>query len=221
MRIKKMVLHLVVSFLILMNSSWSQAFSFSEEKEQENQAAKVAANKYRKSTAIPQACLNELKTQKIAVIIGESHSSERIRAISHTNYGLHFQIINKKLRGLGLKTFTPEEINSQIAQEEISAALNNDPDAALSAAERLGANFILRGVIRSRSQINPIVNAYEVFVNMAFTLSDASGRTVADAMARGDSWSGADTLSISLELVREKANSVVRRLYRNYCKHRG
>ena len=221
MYIKKMVLHVVVSLLILMIPSWSQAFSFSEEAEQEKKAAKVAAKKYRKSTAINKACLNELKTQKIAVIIGESHSSGRIRPISHTNYGLHFQIINKKLRGLGLKTYTPEEINSQIAQEEISAALNNDPDAALSAAGRLGANFILRGIIRSRSQINPIVNVHEVFVNMSFTLSDSSGQIVADSMASGDSWSGADTMSISLIIVREQANGVVRRLYRDYCKHRG
>ncbi len=196
-------------------TSW--AFSFSEEEEKE----RISDRNLMKGVAIPSSCFNQLKTKKTAVIIGESHVSGRVFPISHSTYRLHFQIINQKLRRLGLKTYTPEEINKQIAQAEISAALNNDPDAALSAAERLGANFILRGVIRSRSQINPIVNVHEVFVNMAFTLSDASGRTVADAMARSDSWSGADTLSISLELVREKANSVIRRLYRNYCKHRG
>jgi hypothetical protein len=213
----KIVKTLCISLLILLTPSLSLAFSFAEEEEKEA----VADKKKLQRVPIASACLKQLKTKKTAVIIGESHVSGRVRPISHSTYGLHFQIINQKLRRLGLKTYTPEEINKQIAQEEISAALNNDPDAALSAAGRLGANFILRGVIRSRSQINPIVNTHEVFVNMAFTLSDSSGRTVADAMARGDSWSGADTLSISLELVRENAAGVVSRIYRDYCKNRG
>lgn len=221
MHIRKLLPQLSLCLLILLSPSWVMAFSFSGVEEEEQQARKVAAKKFRQRTAIPKSCSDELKKQKIAVIIGETHVSGRIRPILMSNYGLHFQIINKRLRKLGLKTYTQEEITAQIVQEEMTAALNNDPDAALSATERLGANFILRGVIRSRSQINPIVNAHEVFVNMSFTLSDASGQTVADASAGGDSWSGADTLSISLDIVREKAYGVVRKLYSQYCKHKG
>ena len=220
MPINKMILHIFMCFLILISPSWVLAFSFEEVEQEEQQVRQVAAKKFRQRTAIPKQCLKKLKQQKIAVIIGETHTNGRVRPIVYSNYGLHFQIINKKLRQLGLKTYTTEEINAQIAQEEMTAALNNDPDAALSAAERLGADFILRGVIRSRSQINPIVNAHEVFVNMTFTLSDSSGQIVADSSAGGDSWSGADTLSISLDIVREKANGVVRKLYSDYCKHK-
>ena len=66
------------------------------------------------------------------------------------NYGPHFQVINGRLREPRLQTFTPEEIRKQIAQAEIDAYFKNDPDAALSASRRLGAAFVLRGLITRR-----------------------------------------------------------------------
>ncbi len=193
--------------------SESQAFSFSEaeEAEQAEYTRKPAAR-------ISQSCLNRLKQKKTAVIIGEKHSNGWVKPIRAQNYGSHFQIINQKIRSLGIQTYTPEEITKQIAEEEIAATLNNDPDAAVSASQRLGANFIIRGVISSRSQINPIVQAHEVFVNMSFTLSDSTGRTLGNSMAGDDSWSGADTMSVSLSIVREQADRVVKNLFRSYCK---
>ena len=193
------------------------AFSFSEEEEKENREIQAETQLNNQLSSIPKSCSNKLNKKKIAVIIGETHVSGRIFPIIYSDYGLHFQIINQKLRELGLKTYTPQEINAQIAQEEIVAALNNDPDAALSAATRLGASFILRGVIRSRSQINPIVRANEVFVNIAFTLSDSSGRTVSNVIVSGDSWSGSDTLSTALRIVREKSAYVIAKIYRDFC----
>ena len=71
------------------------------------------------------------------------------------NYGPHFQAINSRLRGLGLRTYTPEEIRQQIAQAEIDAYFRNDPDAALAAAKKLGASFVLRGLISSHAQPQP------------------------------------------------------------------
>ena len=65
------------------------------------------------------------------------------------NYGPHFQVINQRLRSLGLKTYTPEEIKKQIAQAEIDAYFKGNPDAALSASRRLGASFMLRGLINA------------------------------------------------------------------------
>ena len=56
-----------------------------------------------------------------------------------------------------MRTFTPEEIRAQIAQAEIDAYFKNNPDAALSAAKRLGASFILRGLISSEARMNPII----------------------------------------------------------------
>ncbi len=84
------------------------------------------------------------------VIIGEEQSNGYISA-QQQNYGPHFQAINGRLRSLGLRTFTPEEIRAQIKQAEIDAYFKNDPDAALSAAKRLGASFILRGLISSQA----------------------------------------------------------------------
>lgn len=202
---------------MLMLSNNTFAFSFSEEEEKERAEERRAAARYKKKTQISDACKRKLNNKKVAFIIGETHVDGRIFPIIYRNYGMHFQIINQKLQNLGLHTYTQEEITEQIAQEEIAAALNNDPDAALSAAERLGANFILRGVIRSRSNFNHVARTNEVFVNMAFTLSNSSGRTVANAMADGDQWAGGDTLSISLNIVQEKAALIVAKLYHDYC----
>ncbi|MGR9053631.1 MAG: hypothetical protein ACU84J_13375, partial [Gammaproteobacteria bacterium] len=166
---------------------------------------------------VSDACKNKLKNKTVAFIIGETHTDGRIRPIVYNNYGMHFQIINTRLQSYGMKTYTQEEITNQIAQEEVSAALNNDPDAALTAAKRLGANFVLRGIISSRANFNPVARTNEVYVNMGFTLSDASGRIVSDASAGSDSWAGGDTLSVSLRLVRNNAALVVGKLYKGYC----
>src|SRR6266480_3682193 len=76
---------------------------------------------------------------------------------SQQDDGPHFQAINTRLRALGLKTYTPEEIRRQIAQAEIDAYFRNDPDAALAASKRLGASFILRGLISSQATRNPMM----------------------------------------------------------------
>ena len=120
-----------------------------------------------------------------------------------------------------MNTYTQEEITQQIAQAEIEAAMQNDPDAAITAASRLGASFILRGLISSRSQRNPIINVHEVFVDMGFTLVTAEGRSVSDASASGDSYSGRDTLTAALRLVRQDADRVVAELYHDYCTQSG
>jgi hypothetical protein len=132
-------------------------------------------------------------------------------------YGLLFNQINQRLRNVGLKTYSQSEIASQVAQAEMEAFLNNDMDAAAGAASRLSASFILKGVIATRTEINPVLNINEVFLTMAFTLVDASGRIVSDVTARGDAYSGQDTLAVALELVKEQADTVVARLYSDYC----
>ena len=109
-------------------------------------------------TASPQQlstpCRAELKGKKIMVIIGEVQSNGYIAA-QQQNYGPHFQAINARLRSPRAATYTPEEIRRQIAQAEIDAYFQNDPDAALSAAKRLGASFVLRGLISSQAALQP------------------------------------------------------------------
>ena len=113
------------------------------------------------------------------VVIGEVQSNGWIVA-HQENYGRHFQAINARLRSLGLTTYTPEEIRRQIAQAEIDAYFRNDPDAALSAARRLGASFILRGLITAQTVRIPLVRLNQVSVDMGFTLTGANGRIISD-----------------------------------------
>ena len=221
------------------------AFSFSEEeqKEAQEQASRSAGTSEQISRLMSIPCRDGLKKKKIAVVIGERHSgpqgtgrvtvvqSGRARGRQNVGATLSAQTgpgpsvdsgmlvneINTRLRGIGLRTYSESEISAQVAHAEMEAFLNNDMDAAASAASRLGANFFLRGVIDSHTQINPVLGINEVFVTMAFTLVDASGRLISNVTAKGDAYSGQDTLSVALELIREQADLVVARLYHDYC----
>ena len=154
------------------------------------------------------------------VVIGERQSNGVIAA-QQQNYGRHFQAINSRLRGLGLKTVTPEEIKRQVAQAEIDAYFRNDPDAALAASRRLGANFVLRGLISSQATRNPMMAVNQVSVNMGFTLTGSNGRVISNVDANSSSYAGADVQRMALTLVNEKADEVVAELYSDYCNNAG
>ena len=196
----------------------AQGFKFSQP---DNSAqAEEAAKQQRIAEQLSTPCRADLKGKKIMVVIGEVQSNGYIAA-QQQNYGRHFQAINGRLRSLGLTTYTPEEIRRQIAQAEIDAYMRNDPDAALSAAKRLGATFILRGLITSQTVWNPLVRLDQVSVNMGFTLTGANGRIVSDTSASAGSYSGADVAGMALTLVNEQADEVVARLYGDYCRNAG
>jgi hypothetical protein len=182
--------------------------------------AEEAARQQRIVEQLSTPCRADLKGKKIMVVIGEVQSNGWIAA-QQQNYGRHFQAINGRLRSLGLTTYTPEEIRRQIAQAEIDAYFRNDPDAALSAARRLGASFILRGLITAQTVWNPLVRLNQVSVGMGFTLTGANGRIISDTQASSGSYSGADVAQMALTLVNEQADEVVAKLYGDYCRNAG
>ena len=199
----------------------AQGFKFSnpdpsEQEERDAQAAREDRIAYELSTP----CRADLKGKKIMVIIGEQQSNGYINA-QQQNFGPHYQAINARLRSLGMSTFTPEEIRAQIKQAEIDAYFRNDPDAALSAAKRLGASFILRGLITAEAIPNPIIAVNQVSVSMGFTLTGSNGRIVSDVGASSASYAGANVAQMALTLVNEQADEVVARLYGDYCRSAG
>jgi acid stress-induced BolA-like protein IbaG/YrbA len=196
----------------------AQGFKFSEP--DAAAAADEAARQQRIAEALSTPCRADLKGRKIMVVIGELQSNG-IVAAQQQNYGPHFQEINARLRALGLQTYTPEEIRKQIAQAEIDAYFRNDPDAALAAAKRLGASFVLRGLISSQATRNPVIAVNQVSVNMGFTLSGSNGRIISDVQASSSSYAGADVARMALTLVNEQADEVVARLYGDYCRNAG
>lgn len=208
---------LPLGFLTLGGAS-AQGFKFEQNPGAEQQAAEAAARQQRVTANVSTPCRQSIKNKKIMVIIGEQHSNGYVLA-QQQNYGPHFQVINSRLQALGLRTYTPEEIRKQIAQAEIDAYFKNDPDAALSAARRLGASFILRGLITSQSTMNPIMRVNQVTVGMGFTLAASNGRTVADAGATAASYAGPDVRSMAVTLLNEQADEVVSKLYSEYCRN--
>ncbi|MGA8053539.1 MAG: hypothetical protein WCA12_06710 [Burkholderiales bacterium] len=196
----------------------AQGFKFSQDPGAERQAAETAARQQRVGENLSVPCRQAIKNKKIMVIIGEQQSNGVVIA-RQENYGPHFQLINGRLQALGLRTYTPDEIRKQIAQAEIDAYFKNDPDAALSASKRLGANFVLRGLITSQASFNPIVQVNQVSVGMGFTLAAANGRTVANAAASAASYAGPDVGAMALTLLEEQADEVVSTLYSDYCRN--
>jgi hypothetical protein len=195
-----------------------QGFKFSDE----DPAAKAKEQARAMSIAdrLSTPCREQLKNKKIMLVIGEQTSGGRISA-NQQNYGPHYDAINRRLRALGLRTNTPEEIRKQIAQAEIDAYFRGDPDAALAASRKYGASFVLRGLIEATTGVNPVIHVNEVTVNMSFSLADTSGRTIGDAQAQGGSYAGSDVRSIAAKLIEEHADEVVSKLYSDYCDNAG
>jgi hypothetical protein len=195
----------------------ADTFSFSAQaaKDQAQQEADAAARaeKIRTLTAVP--CRRQLKDQRILFLVGEQSAGQWDTQQEH--FGEFAGVIDQRLKGLGLKTYSQQEIKSSIAQAEVDAYFKNDPDAALSASKRLGATHVLRGVISSRTAVNPIVQVDEVAVNIDLTLAAADGRALSDVSAHSDSYSGRDTLATALDLVRRQADLLVAQLYNDYC----
>ncbi|MEO8738514.1 MAG: hypothetical protein ABI537_02290 [Casimicrobiaceae bacterium] len=208
----------MVAVLTAGSAAAQQGFKFSQPDDEDRAANDARQNRIAEQLSTP--CRASIKDKKIMVVIGQQQSNGYITA-QQQNYGPHFQAINTRLRSLGLRTYTPEEIRRQIAQAEIDAYFKNDPDAAMAASKRLGASFVLRGLISAQSGMNPMMAVNQVSVNMDFTLYGSNGRVVADAHANSSSYSGADVQRMALTLVNENADEVVAQLYGDYCRNAG
>ena len=197
---------------------FATGFSFSEHEAREKTAAATEASSRADEIARLKAtsCARRLKDRRIATIIGEVHDNQRARTMAGDD-GPLFEEINLRMRRLGMQTIRPETIRAQVAQAEIQAFLNNDPDAAVQAAGRLQADFFLRGLIQARTRVNPVVKINEVFVTITLTLVDRKGKPISHVSATGDSFAGQDTLAAALALVQEQADLLVARLYSDYC----
>jgi hypothetical protein len=209
---------LMLAVLLHVDPSPAQRFSFSQPDDSDKQEREARQDRIAQDLSVP--CRADLKSRKIMVVIGERRSNGSIEA-NQQNYGEHYQAINKRLQALGLRTYTSQEIKRQIAQAEIDAYFRNDPDAALSASRRLGASFVLRGLIASEATPNPMMAVNQVTVNMGFTLTSSNGRVISDTQASSSSYAGSDVQRMALTLVNEKADEVVASLYADYCRNAG
>ena len=198
----------------------AQGFKFSNEDQAEKaRAVEESGRRARVEAQLSTRCRDRIKNQKIMVLIGENQNG--FIMARQGAYGAHFDAINRRLRSLGLRTYTQEEIRRQIAQAEIDAHFKNDPDAAISASKRLAAQYILRGLISTLTTRNPILNVNQVGIRMNFVLTGANGRTISEASAANESYAGQDTLGMALTLINERADEVVAQIYSDYCQKAG
>jgi hypothetical protein len=199
---------------MLPSAATGQGFRFSNEADTSKVEEAARQQKVRDLLATP--CMAKIKNQKIMVVIGENRNGQVLA--KQSAYDPHFEAINSRLRSLGLRTFTPEEIRQQVAQAEIDAFFRNDPDAAISASRRLAAQYILRGLIDTQVSRNNVINVNQVAVRLHFVLTGANGRTISQTQASNESFAGRDVLGMALTLLNEQAEEVVARLYSDYCR---
>ena len=201
-------------------ASFAQAQGFKFSNPPPGAAADAQAQAQRDATIDAQLstpCRDRIKNRKIMVLVGEQMNGYVMAR--QGGFTRHVEAINSRLRNLGLRTYSAEEIRRQVAQEEIDAYFKNDPDRALSAAKRLSAQYVLRGVIDSQATRNTMVNVNQVNVAMNFTLADAAGRPVSTAAASNASYAGSDVSGMALTLIEERADEVVAQLYSDYCRN--
>jgi hypothetical protein len=191
----------------------AQGFKFSNE--DKSQEAEKAERQRRIETQLSTPCREQIRNRKIMVLIGEEVNG--VVQARQAAFSPHLDAINQRLQKLGLRTYSPEEIRKQVAQAEIDAYFKNNPDAALSAARRLAANYTLKGLISARAMRNPMIPVNQVAVSMHFVLTGSDGKPVAQADAKSQSYSGADVQGMALTLINEQAEEVVARLYSEYC----
>jgi hypothetical protein len=218
MKLARLLLLTGIATAMFVDPLHAQRFSFSQPDDSDKEAQAARDARIASDLSVP--CRADLKNKKIMVVIGERKSNGFIET-HQQNYGEHYRAINRRLQALGLRTYTPEEIRRQIAQAEIDAYFRNDPDAALSASRRLGASFVLRGLISSQATQNPLIAVNQVSVNMGFTLTGSNGRVISDTEASSASYAGSDVEKMALTLVNEKADEVVASLYADYCRNAG
>src|SRR5262245_22983441 len=171
---------LLTASAAIASGAHAQGFKFSNEEQTDSAAQAERQAKVQAQLAVP--CRDKIKNQKIMVLIGEDRNG--VVSASQAAYSPHVDAINQRLKSLGLRTYSPEEIRRQVAQAEIVAYFKNDPDAAISASKRLAAQYILRGLIATQSGRNAIDNVNQVSVSMNFTLTGANGRMISTAAAR-------------------------------------
>lgn len=205
-------------WLVSAGPLWASGFTFSgyEQRQAHEEAAQVDEERRVVGDLLSVDCSSKLKGQRIAVLIGEERAGQG--SARRTNDGPLFDEINSRLRGLGLRTCTQQEINAQVADAERTAFLNNDMDAAISAAGRLQARFLLRGLIAVSERRNPILDIDEVFLTLTLTLLDRKGRVISTVSATADSYVANDTLQTALQLTREKADRMLAELYNDHCR---
>jgi hypothetical protein len=200
--------------------AYAQGFKFSnEDQAQRAEQEAEAARQARARVLLATPCRDKIKNQKIMVLLGEVRNGAVFAG--QAAYGSHVNAINQRLRSLGLRTYSPEEIRQQVAQAEIDAYFRNDPDAALSASRRLAAQYILRGVIATQTSRKAYVNVNQVNVHMDFTLTGANGKMISQAIAKNESYAGSDVSGMALTLINERADEVVGQLYSDYCRQAG
>lgn len=161
-------------------------------------------------------CRDRLKSRRILQLVAEHREGRWLT--DQSQYEQLLSIIDNRMHALGMRTYTQQQIKASVAQAELDAYFNNDPDAALSASKRLAADYVLRGDITSTSGFNRVVGVNEVAVEVQLTLSSASGRQLSRVEGHSDSYSGLDTRATATVLMRRQADQLVAQLYNDYCR---
>lgn len=190
-------------------SAYEQAEQEADQEQQRQRADEIAA-------LLATPCAARLKGATTAFLFTQQQG-DALYLRSSTQDEALYEHINSRLRRLGLKTFSPAQIRQRIADAEVQAFMNNDADAALAAARKFSARFVLRAQLQTQTRRNPVVGIDEVSVLLTFYLSDAGGRALSSVQVTETAFSDAQVEATLLTLTQRQADYAIARLYRDFC----
>ena len=187
----------VTACLLCALSATAQGFSFEdyEREERETEAAALQGQRRNLDRCCPSTVPLLLWRTKLLSLSPRITRFGRVTGLpGSVDTGRWFRGINGALGRVGLRTYTQQQITDQIARAEREAVAVGDVDAALSAADRLGAGLVLNADIRSTGSINPVYGIDEISVTMQFDMRTRDGRYISSVSRSGASYR-APTLS--------------------------
>ena len=107
----------VFAWLVAATAAQAQGFKFSnEDPAQQAEKAAAAEREARVQSQLAMPCRDKIKNQKIMVLIGEDRNGTIFA--SQASYNPHINAINDRLQSLGLKTYSPQEIQTDRASRD-------------------------------------------------------------------------------------------------------
>ena len=211
---------IALSLLIALMTAHASAQGFKFSQPDNTAAQEEAAKQQRIHEQLSVPCKASFRDKKIMVVIGERQSNG---FIAHRAAELRraFPGDQPAPARAGLAHLHARRDPAQIAQAEIDAYFRNDPDAALSAAKRLGASFVLRGLITSQASRNLVMRVNQVSVNDGFHADGQQRSSRRRRRCEPVVCRLGRRARMALTLVNEQADEVVARLYARLLRQRG
>lgn len=160
-------------------------------------------------------CKQRMANEKVLLLVAERYTNG-VNA-TQSRYEAHSTEIGRRFQQSGMPVLNREDLKKKLFQPEIDTHFVVDPSKAQQLAPTHDATLTLRGLITSRRAFSPARKTTETYVSVNLALVDANGYYISDAVLNSESFQGADTLGMSLNLIKQRGDDAVLKILSGYC----